>query len=93
MALAQLGYNPATSEVNGVRFAAALASLVVASAAWAGTVTGTVTLTSEGGNLESGTSCAFTATSDKQSVADLACPASRIACGVAMGVPDADRRV
>ena len=34
-------------------------------------VTGTVILTSEGGNLENGTSCAFTATSDQQSVADL----------------------
>jgi hypothetical protein len=32
---------------------------------------GTVTFTSNGGNLESGTSCAFTAASDQQSVADL----------------------
>jgi predicted outer membrane repeat protein len=35
------------------------------------TVTGAVTLTSNGGNLESGTSCAFTHASDRQSVADL----------------------
>ena len=34
-------------------------------------VSGTATLTSNGGNLESGTSCAFTAASDQQSVADL----------------------
>lgn len=32
---------------------------------------GAVIFTSDGGNLESGTSCAFTATSDQQSVADL----------------------
>lgn len=32
---------------------------------------GAVTFTSSGGNLESGTSCAFTAASDQQSVADL----------------------
>jgi hypothetical protein len=35
------------------------------------TVSGTVILSSDGGNLESGTGCSFTATSDKQSVADL----------------------
>jgi plastocyanin len=35
--------------VNGVRFAAALASLAFASAAWAGTVTGNVTLLDKGG--------------------------------------------
>ena len=34
-------------------------------------ITGAASLTSNGGNLESGTSCAFTATSDQQSVADL----------------------
>jgi hypothetical protein len=34
-------------------------------------VTGAASLTSNGGNLESGTNCAFTATSDQQSVADL----------------------
>ncbi len=35
------------------------------------TVSGAVTLTSNGGNLESGTACAFTHASDQQSVADL----------------------
>jgi hypothetical protein len=34
-------------------------------------ISGTATLTSDGGNLESGTSCAFTQASDQQSVADL----------------------
>ena len=34
-------------------------------------VSGSASLTSSGGNLESGTSCAFTAASDQQSVADL----------------------
>ena len=34
-------------------------------------ITGAASLTSNGGNLESGTSCAFTAASDQQSVADL----------------------
>ncbi len=34
-------------------------------------ISGAASLTSSGGNLESGTSCAFTATSDQQSVADL----------------------
>ena len=34
-------------------------------------VDGSAIITSEGGNLESGTSCAFTAASDQQSVADL----------------------
>ena len=35
------------------------------------TVSGAVTLTSNGGNLESGTACGFTHTADQQSVADL----------------------
>jgi predicted outer membrane repeat protein len=35
------------------------------------TVSGAVTLTSNGGNLESGTGCGFTHTADRQSVADL----------------------
>ncbi len=34
-------------------------------------ISGTASLTSDGGNLESGTSCGFTAASDQQSVADL----------------------